>query len=213
MANNGSANFLYAANARGNRVDVFDANFHPTSLAGNFVDPTVPAGFTPYGIQHIGNSIFVTYETRGVVAGAVAEFDLNGNFLREIGSSANGVPLDEPWGVALAPASFGPFGGDLLVGNKGDGHILAFNPTTGAFLGLLLRRQRQPDRQPRTLGPELRQRRRNADPNTLYFVAGINGETDGLLGTITAVPEPCAVVLFGLGALGSLALRRLTRRP
>jgi uncharacterized protein (TIGR03118 family) len=213
MGNNGSANFLYAANARGNRVDVFDSSFHLTTLDGNFTDPNVPTGLTPYGIQHVGNSIFVTYEKRGVDSGVVSEFDLNGHLIREIGSSANGVPLNEPWGVTLAPQSFGQFGGDLLVGNKGDGHILAFDPTTGAFLGQLLDGNGNPFSNTGLWALSFGNGAKNADANTLYFIAGINGETDGLFGAITAVPEPSAVVLLGLGALGLVGLRRrLSRR-
>ena len=211
LANNGAANFLYAANARANSVDVFNSSFQLTTLSGNFVDPNVPAGLTPYGIQNIGSSIFVTYDQRGVAAGVVAQFDLNGNFIREIGSSAAGVPLNEPWGVALAPSGFGPFGGDLLVGDKGDGRILAFNPNSGAFLGFLLGTNGNPIANSGLWGLTFGNGASNSDPNTLYFVAGINGETDGLFGTIRAVPEPSSMALLGLGSVGLAVWHRRRR--
>jgi uncharacterized protein (TIGR03118 family) len=211
LANNGAANFLYAANARANRVDVFDSSLHLTTLSGNFVDPNVPAGLTPYGIQNIGSSIFVTYDRNGVASGVVAQFDHNGNFIREIGSSANGVPLNEPWGVALAPSGFGPFGGDLLVGNQGDGRILAFNPNSGAFLGFLLGTDGNPIANSGLWGLTFGNGASNSDPNTLYFVAGINGETDGLFGTIQAVPEPSSMALVVIGSVGLAAWRRRRR--
>jgi len=147
------------------------------------------------------------YEKRGTVAGAVAQFDLNGNFLRELASSAKGVPLDAPWGVVLAPAAFGKFGGGLLVGNKDDGHILAFDPTTGAFLGQLLDINGNPLINSGLWALTFGNGARGTDPNTLYFVAGILGEAHGLFGAINAVPEPSTLALFALGGLGLAGLR------
>ncbi len=136
LANNGSANFLYAANATGG-IDVFDSNFKSVTLSGSFLDPSLPKGFTPYNVQNIGGNLYVEYSdgrTTGAGLGVVSEFDANGHFMREV---AAGGALDPPWGITMAPAGFGKFGGDLLVGNLGNGEINAFNPATGAFLGTL----------------------------------------------------------------------------
>ena len=109
IGNNGSGNFLYAANASGNTIDVLDHSFTPTMLTASFVDPTLPAGFTAYNVQQIGGSLFVTYENETSGGGVVNEFDLDGNFLRTVASNVSGGPLESPWGLALAPSSFGQF--------------------------------------------------------------------------------------------------------
>ncbi len=127
-------NVLYAADNAGGKIDVYNATFQPTTLAGAFVDPNLPAGFKPYNIQNLGGVLYVTYNS-AAGGGVVVTFDQNGNFITQVTSNAAGGPLNTPWGVALAPAGFGQFGGDLLVGNRGNGQINAFDPTTGAFLG------------------------------------------------------------------------------
>ena len=104
-------------------------------LTGSFSDPSIPAGFAPFNIQKIGNSLFVTYalqdaakhdDVAGLGNGFVDEFDLNGNLIRRFATQGT---LNSPWGVTLAPASFDALGGDLLIGNFGDGRINVFDPT------------------------------------------------------------------------------------
>ncbi len=109
--NNGSGNFLYAADTANNKIDIYDAQFQKTSVAGSFTDPVLPAGFTVYNIQNLAGTLFVTYENESAGGGIVDAFDLNGNFLRRVTANAAGGPLDSPWGLVIAPASFGPFGG------------------------------------------------------------------------------------------------------
>src|SRR6202050_5447863 len=136
---------LLAANFNSGKVDVVDANFNLTSLAGSFTDPNLPAGFAPHGIHIIGNQIYVTYAMQnaakrnamsGAGLGQVDIFDTNGNFVSTFVTAGATNNLNAPWGVVQAPASFGTFGGDILVGNFGDGTISAFD-TTGKFLGQL----------------------------------------------------------------------------
>jgi uncharacterized protein (TIGR03118 family) len=192
---NTTETFLLAANFKQGTVDVFDNTFATHALAGNFTDPTLPTGYSPFGIHSIGGNVYVTYaqvsattfETIGAGLGYVDEFDSNGNFITRVVTQS---VLNAPWGMALAPAGFGSFGGDLLIGNFGDGVINAFDPKTFALVGSLNTSAGTPianiglweiffgqnSGQTTTLG----------DPNTLYFAAGINGEKGGLFGSIAA---------------------------
>ncbi|MFL6447448.1 MAG: TIGR03118 family protein [Bryobacteraceae bacterium] len=207
-----SGNFLYAANVRGGTIDVFNSSFAPTTLAGSFRDPNLPAGYTPYNIQNVNGLLYVEYQngaqagTGGLGTGIVSVFDANGVFQRRLIST--GGQLDQPWGIVVAPASWGAFANDLLVGNFGNGEINAFNPTTGAFVGTVTDSNGQPivnsglwALATRT-GPGF-------NPNAVYFAAGINGETQGLFGTITPTPEPMSL---GMAAIGGLAIVLVGRR-
>lgn len=142
IAGTGTNARIYATNFSSGKVEAFDSNFTPI-LSGGFADPTLPAGYAPFGIQTIGGKIYVTYaqqdaarhdDLSGAGHGFVDVFDTNGNLLGRLVSRGS---LDSPRGMALAPSGFGQFSGDLLVGNFGDGTINAFNPTTGAFVGTL----------------------------------------------------------------------------
>jgi uncharacterized protein (TIGR03118 family) len=196
---NSTGTFLLATNFAKGTVDAFDSNFAPAKLAGSFVDPQLPAGYAPFGIHVIGGNVYVTYAqvnpaTGGWDVGAglgyVDEFDNNGNFIAE--AIAQGS-LNAPWGMALAPTGFGSFGGDLLVGNFGDGVINAFNPTTFAWVGSLSTAAGAPIANPGLWEIFFGANAANGtgDPNTLYFSAGINNQQDGLFGSI-AVSQPAA---------------------
>lgn len=187
--------FLLAANFEQGTVDVFDSTFATHVLAGNFTDPTLPAGYSPFGIHSIGGNVYVTYaqvstttfETIGAGLGYVDEFDSNGNFITRVVSQS---VLNAPWGMALAPAGFGSFGGDLLIGNFGDGVINAFDPKTFALVGSLNTSTGTPIANVGLweifFGQNSGQTTTLGDPNTLYFAAGINGEKGGLFGSIAA---------------------------
>lgn len=201
-----AGNLLYAANFQsGGGIDVFDSTFAPTTVPGNFTDPNLPAGYSAFNIQNIGGKLYVEFAkvTSGVPVpltgggGFVDVFDANGNLLQRLIS--NGA-LDAPWGIALAPATFGSFGGDLMVGNFGNGEINAFNPTTGAFIGTVDGANGNPLVNPGLWALDFGNS--SANPNGLYFTAGINQGADGLFGEIVA-PEPAS---FGLGALGIVTL-------
>ena len=134
---------LLAANFNSGKVDVYDSTFNLTSLGGSFTNPNLPAGLSPHGIHVIGNQVYVAYAMQdtpkhdavpGAGAGQVDIFDSNGNFVSTFVAAGAKNNLNAPWGVVAAPASFGSFGGDILVGNFGDGTISAFD-TTGKFVG------------------------------------------------------------------------------
>ncbi len=206
---------LYAANGAQNRIDVFDgafANVTATRFAGKFVDPTLPAGLVPFNVQNIGGAIYVTYAPAGRAAqiaapegaGAVDVFDASGNFQKRL---VTGSKLASPWGITLAPAHFGPFGGDLLVGNfsYAVSEINAFDPGTGVLLGTLTDSQGK-DLINSGLWALKFGNGVTGDADTLFFAAGINNETDGLFGAIAPVPEPDSFFLLGLGALAMWGL-------
>ncbi len=177
-----SGSMLLAANFAKNKIDVFNSQFAPATLAGTFTDPNLPAGFSPYGIHNIGGNIYITYAQLppGPGLGYVDVFDTNGNLLNRV---ASGGTLNAPWGVALAPAGFGAFAGNLLVGNFGDGTINAFDATSFAFKGQLQDASGKPIANS-GLWELIFGAQGTGDPNTLYFSAGLNNEKGGLFGSI-----------------------------
>jgi uncharacterized protein (TIGR03118 family) len=142
MITNNGANFLLATNFRSGNVEVYDSNFHPAHLSGTFTDPNLPAGYAPFGIHNLGtNKIYVTYAVQdtakhdpihAVGDGIVDIFDNNGNMVQRFVSNGD-MHTNAPWGVVVPPAGFGAFGGDVLVGNFGDGVLNAYSPA-GIFM-------------------------------------------------------------------------------
>jgi uncharacterized protein (TIGR03118 family) len=201
IGSNAQGNFLYAADNSKGTIDVFDSKFNPVTLGtggfGTFTDPLLPSDLklVPFNVQNINGELYVTYAPVGHPAqttatpgeGAVAIFDTNGNFIRQL---TIGGPLASPWGLAMAPPSFGRFGGDLLVGNFAYNYssINAFDPVTGKFLGTLTDASGKPILNPGLWALTFGNGGNGGNPNTLYFTAGINGEKDGLFGSIQAVP-------------------------
>ena len=215
LAINSAGTRLYAADSAGGRVNVFDSSFAPVSLPGSFTDPNLPAGFVPFNVQNIAGKIYVTYAPAGLAAqraaapgaGFVSVFDDNGAFQQRL---ISGSQLAAPWALALAPATFGQFGGDLLVGNFSfaDSVINAFDAVTGAFEGSIPINVGAGNTPGGLWGIMFGSGAGNGgDANTLYFVDGINGEAAGLFGAVAAVPEPEIYMLFGTG-LVALGLRR-----
>jgi uncharacterized protein (TIGR03118 family) len=210
LAINQAGNLLYASDVRNGRIDVYNPSFARTTVSGSFVDPTLPAGYTPYNIQQINGSLYVEYENRtspAPGAGIVSVFDANGNFQRRLINP--GGQLFSPWGIVMAPANFGQFSNDLLVGNFGNGEINAFNPTTGTFIGTLSDGQGNPIVNSGLWALATRTGT-GFDTSAVYFTAGINNEMDGVFGKINAAPEPLSAALSGLGVLvlGAIAARR-----
>ena len=196
VANNGT-NHLYAADFANGTIDVYDASFalQPTA-SFPFADPTIPntSGNTyhPFNIQAIGGSLYVAYakvgtdgmDEAGVGNGFVRRFNTNG--VRDLTFGINNGPLNSPWGIVIAPASFGIFGGALLVGNFGEGNpsIHAFNPTTGAFLGTLQNENGDGIVIDELWALVFGNGGAGGDVNTLYFSAGTAEENHGLFGKL-----------------------------
>jgi uncharacterized protein (TIGR03118 family) len=192
LGSNADGDFLFATDFHNAKVDVFDDTFQPATLAGNFTDPDIPAGFAPFGIHTIGNNLYVTYamqdedaedDVPGAGNGFVDVFDTDGNLVRRFATQGT---LNSPWGVALAPADFGQFSNAVLVGNFGDGRIMAFAADSGDSLGQLA------DTAGTTIAIDglwalaFGNGGNAGATNTLFFTAGTDDEAHGLFGSLQA---------------------------
>ena len=192
---------LYATNFKTGKVDVFAEDFSLVQGSG-FEDPTLPAGYAPFGIQAIGGMIFVTYaqqdseahdDVAGPGHGFVNAFDLSGNWLMRVASRGR---LNSPWGLAMAPADWGAFGGKLLVGNFGDGLINVFDPTvqnsdgTLEYLGFLHSASGPPLKIEGLWALQFGKAGQNGTPDQLFFTAGPDDENAGLFGFLTPAGSP-----------------------
>ena len=188
------ANYLYATDLHNNKIDVFDTNFaKPAAMQGKFIDPTVPAGFVPFGIVALNKQLYVTYamqdaamhdETTGAGLGYVDVFDFGGNFVSRFASAG---PLNAPWGIALAPAGFGSFAGDLLVGNFGDGTINIFAPngtSLATSMGPMTVSNGAMFAVPGLWSLVFRDGDSDKPLTTLFYTAGFANQTDGVFGSI-----------------------------
>jgi len=198
FAVNTTGTFLFAANFRNGTVDVFGPNgtdgmFTKVTLDGDFADPQIPTGYAPFNIAYIDGDLFVTYakqnaakhdDVAGPGNGFVDVFDTQGHLLHRFASRGM---LNSPWGIARASFAFGSFSGKILIGNFGDGRINVFN-RDGTFIDQLDDAHGMPlvinGLWTLTLGGG-----RNSSPDTLYFSAGPNSETNGQFGTITLAPS------------------------
>lgn len=189
--------FLFAANFMSEKIEVYDANFARSHVAGKFVDPSLPAHYSPFNLQLIGGNLYVMYakhfkgaddETSGAATGVVNVFGTDGNFIRRFTA---GGKLNAPWGIALAPANFGTFSNDILIGNFGDGRVSAFDATTGALKGQLSNASNTPISINGLWGIAFGNGKAGNLTNGLYFGAGINDEANGLYGRLIAdQPNP-----------------------
>jgi uncharacterized protein (TIGR03118 family) len=213
LGNDGSQNLLYAANFNSGLIEEFNSAFAPV---GAFTDPTVPAGYAPFNVQVLNGHLFVTYavqngakhdDVAGAGNGVVDEFNLDGTLVKRLVSP--GGEVNSPWGLDIAPASFGTLAGDLLVGNFGDGTISAFDPNTGTFEGKLTLSDGTEFQEGDLWALVTGNGGPGFDPNKVYFTAGLMDEAEGLFGSITPVPEPMTwtMMILGVGMVG-VALRR-----
>ena len=193
LGGNGATHLLYATDFRNRRVDVFDAQFAPVVRAGAFQDSAIPWNFAPFGIQNVNGDIYVSYAEQDSAAhdnvdgrglGMIDVFDANGTLIRRF--AARGA-LNAPWGIALAPTSFGRFGGALLVGNFGDGAINGYDPVSGRLLGSLRDADGHKLHLDGLWGISFGNGVLGQASNALYYAAGPNGESDGVYGVVRAV--------------------------
>jgi uncharacterized protein (TIGR03118 family) len=201
-ANSGTV--LYAANFRSGQIEVYDSNFQRVTTQlppGAFQDPNLPDGYAPFNVQVLTvggvQKVFVTYakqdadkhdDVAGPHHGFVDVFNLDGtpglpNMQERLVSRG---ALDSPWGLAIAPSSFGAFAGDLLVGNFGNGRIHVYNPTTGAFLGELTDPDGEPIQIDGLWALKVGNDKAGGASDTVYFTAGPFHESHGLFGSLSA---------------------------
>ena len=196
IAKNGANAFLYAADFTGGKIDVFDSSFNKVSDATHFLftDPNLQKDFSPFNVQAINGKLIVTYakheegaddEVDGPSLGIVNEFDLNGVLLRRVVTRGR---LNAPWGVALAPATFGAFPNALLIGNFGDGAINAYDYASGEFLGRLRGSNHRELAIDGLWGMAFGNDLNGQSSKTLFFAAGIEDESHGIYGAINPTP-------------------------
>jgi uncharacterized protein (TIGR03118 family) len=196
----GGATFLYATDLHNNKVDVFDTNFSkPAAMQGKFVDPSLPSGFVPFGIAALNGQLYVTFakqdsamhdEITGTGLGYVDIFDFSGNLVNQFASAG---ALNAPWGIAIAPAGFGSFEGDVLIGNFGDGTINIFSPNGTSLAtdkGALMAGNGQPLAFPGLWALTFGNGDADKPITALFYTAGFASQTDGVFGSITASITP-----------------------
>jgi uncharacterized protein (TIGR03118 family) len=215
IAHIGNDSYLYAANFRAGTIDIVKGSAASPNLAGSFTDPGLPSGYAPFNIQNLNDTLYVAYakqdaakedEEAGAGFGYVDSFDLQGNFLARIASAGT---LNAPWGLAIAPSSFGALAGTLLVGNFGDGHINIFDASSHALIGQVLDGNGAP-LEIEGLWALAPGNNGNAGSSALlYFTSGPDDEEHGLFGVLQAVPEPSTYLMLfsGLALIGCVVWR------
>lgn len=185
ITNYSSGNFLFAADTANNKVDIYDGSFN---LVTSFTDSTVPANFTPFGIQDINGQVYVSFaDSTGGPGGYIDIFTEAGVFVKRF---AQGGHLNQPWGFAMAPENFGAFSGRLLIGNNINfaSTINAFAVKNGQYLGTLKTSAGKPIVIDQLWGIEFGGgTAANGNKNQLFFAAGPNNNVNGLFGLIEPV--------------------------
>jgi uncharacterized protein (TIGR03118 family) len=239
-----SGNHIFAADFRNNHLNVFNDQWQNVTSAYPFQTPVSLTGtdqinsssYNPlntnnlhvFNVQDLGGHIFATYAAFNDAGdegfeeidkngdGAIVEYNEDGSFVKEFTDATSQTDqLDAPWGMAIAPAGWGPFGGDLLVTNFGDnGTISVFNVSTGSYVGKLDDTNGDPISIDGIWGLTFGNGLSDGDANSLYFTAGPNSEFDGVFGRITvaAVPEPASFGAVGLGLFCLVNRRRRSAR-
>jgi uncharacterized protein (TIGR03118 family) len=196
-----STTVLYAANFRSGQIEVYDSGFTPVTTdlpPGAFTDPKLPKGYAPFNVQVLNGKVYVTYALQNAAKhddvgghghGFIDVFNLDGTPGLPGGKErlVSRRQLDSPWGLAIAPPSFGTVAGDLLVGNFKSGFIDIFNPATGKFLGKLQDPDGEPIHIDHLWALKVGNGATGGDLNTVYFTAGIDNEMHGLFGSLTPV--------------------------
>lgn len=207
IASDGTGNFLYATDFHNGKVDVFNATFQKQPVIADrfaFLDPDLPAGYAPFGIQAIATGtggarqLYVSYakqqgpdnfdSANGAGLGLVDVFDTSGRFVKRL--VPPGGRLNAPWGMALAPADFGTLGNSLLVGNFGDGRINGYDPATGAFMGTIANAEGVSFALPGLWGIAFGNGAANQPRKTLFYAAGTNEEANGAFGRMDLGATP-----------------------
>ena len=188
------ANYIYAANFRKGKVSVYDSAFHRNDeIEDNFARFHGPEGFAPFNVQNIGGNIYVAFakqdsakhdEVDGQGLGVVAVYRPDGCLIQVL---EGGWWFNAPWGIAQAPSDFGAFSHDVLIGNFGSGEILAFDPVDGKYRGLLHDATNKPIKIQGLWGISFGNGAGAGSATSLYFAAGPDGESNGLLGSLTAI--------------------------
>jgi uncharacterized protein (TIGR03118 family) len=183
ISNHTSSNYIFAADSWNDKVDIYDGSF---KFVSSFTDTSLPAGYAPFGIQDIGGYVYVTFaSSSGGPGGYVDIFSEKGKLMKRL---THGKPLNQPWGLAVAPKNFGPLSNALLVGNNINvsSTINAFNLKTGKFMGTVSSSAGKPIEIDQLWGIEFGGgSTSNGNTNQLFFTAGPNNNVDGLFGVIS----------------------------
>jgi uncharacterized protein (TIGR03118 family) len=211
MFTTGGHGYLASANFKAGTIDVLKGDSGAPDLTGKFLDPNLPAGYAPFNIKNLGGDLYVTYALQkstktdddpGLGHGFVDKFDLQGNLIGRVASQGE---LNSPWGLEIAPASFGALAGDLLVGNFGDGRINVFDGNTFVT-------QLQGQSGPLTIDGlwalTVGNNGNAGSSGKLYFTAGPDGEFHGLFGLVQGVPDEGSTLLLLTIAAGGLIRMR-----
>lgn len=210
IGSNGGNSFLYAADFHNDKIDVFDSSFQSTHLSGSFKDKKMPKGWAPFGIQEIGNLIYVTYapqakgaerEADGAGFGAVDVFHTDGSLLHRLirPKTSN---LNAPWGLAAAPKTYKAFAHDLLVGQLGDGTIQAYDPNTGEFINYLKKTNGKKVSIPGLWAIQFGNGQLAGATNQLFFTAGPEEYQDGVFGVLSLGTKKATASSTGSGGGG-----------